>query len=207
MRTIGPTAGKTVIFGFGRVGRMVADMLAEHGRAYLAVDSDIDGFADARKAGYSVLYGDVSRKELIEKLDLDKAVAVVLTMDDPVLTARIAKRLRDEHPALPIIARARDTDHAAALYRAGVTDAVPEALEASLQLSRGGAGRHRRGDGPGDRLDPRKAKPSSGPRSWRRGSWRWSRAWAPPIAGFRYSAGVKVSVPATNVRCSALSAG
>ena len=132
---LGPTAGKTVIFGFGRVGRMVADMLAEHGRPYLAVDSDIDGFAEARKAGYSVLYGDVSRKELIEKLQLDQVVAVVLTMDDPVLTARLAKRLREEHPALPIIARARDSDHAAALYRAGVTDAVPEALEASLQLS------------------------------------------------------------------------
>ena len=131
----GPTAGKTVIFGFGRVGRMVADMLAEHGRSYLAVDSDIDGFAEARKTGYSVLYGDVSRKELIEKLQLDQVVAVVLTMDDPVLTARLAKRLREEHPDLPIIARARDSNHAAALYRAGVTDAVPEALEASLQLS------------------------------------------------------------------------
>lgn len=132
---VGPTAGKTLIFGFGRVGRMVAEMLAAHERPYLAVDSDIDGFAEARKAGYSVLYGDVSRKELIEKLDLDKVVAVVLTMDDPVLTARLAKRIRADHPALPIIARARDTDHAAALYRAGVTDAVPEALEASLQLS------------------------------------------------------------------------
>ncbi|HET9397598.1 MAG TPA: cation:proton antiporter [Sphingomicrobium sp.] len=134
-QSIGPTAGKTVIFGFGRVGRMVADMLSEHDRGYLAVDSDIDGFTEARKSGYSVLYGDVSRRELIEKLDLDQAVAVVLTMDDPALTRRIAKRLRNEHPALPIIARARDADHAAALYRAGVTDAVPEALEASLQLS------------------------------------------------------------------------
>ena len=132
---VGPTAGKTVIFGFGRVGRMIADMLSEHGQQYLAVDSDIDGFAEARKHGYSLIYGDVSRRELIEKLDLDQAKAVVLTMDDPVLTARLAKRLRDEHPATPIIARARDTDHAAALYRAGVTDAVPEALEASLQLS------------------------------------------------------------------------
>jgi CPA2 family monovalent cation:H+ antiporter-2 len=134
-KDIGPTEGKTVIFGFGRVGRMVADMLQEHGRDYFAVDSDIDGFSEARKLGYSVLYGDVSRRELIEKLDLDKATAVVLTMDDPALTRRVAKRLRDEHPALPIIARARDADHAAALYRAGVTDAVPEALEASLQLS------------------------------------------------------------------------
>jgi CPA2 family monovalent cation:H+ antiporter-2 len=132
---LGPTAGKTIIFGFGRVGQMVADMLAEHGRPYLAVDSDIDGFVQSRKAGYSVLYGDVSRRELIEKLELDNVAAVVLTMDDPVLTARIARRLRADHPALPIIARARDNDHAAALYRAGVTDAVPETLEASLQLS------------------------------------------------------------------------
>jgi CPA2 family monovalent cation:H+ antiporter-2 len=38
-------------------------------------------------------------------------------------------------PDLPIVARARDTSHAAELYRAGVTDAVPETLEASLQLS------------------------------------------------------------------------
>lgn len=132
---VGPTAGKTVIFGFGRVGQMVADMLAEHGRPYLAVESDIDGFTAARKAGYSVLYGDVSRRELIEKLQLGEVAAVVLTMDDPVLTQRVARRLRAEHPELPIIARARDTDHAARLYRAGATDAVPEALEASLQLS------------------------------------------------------------------------
>ena len=114
---------------------MVADMLSQHNRPYFAVDSDIDGFAEARKAGYSVLYGDVSRRELIEKLDLDKALAVVLTMDDPVLTVRLAKSLRAEFPDLPLIARARDTDHAATLYRAGVTDAVPETLEASLQLS------------------------------------------------------------------------
>jgi CPA2 family monovalent cation:H+ antiporter-2 len=33
------------------------------------------------------------------------------------------------------VARARDAGHAAELYRAGVTDAVPETLESSLQLS------------------------------------------------------------------------
>ncbi len=131
----GPTEGKTIIFGFGRVGQMVADMLTQHDRPYLAIDSDVDGFVASRNAGYSVLYGDVSRRELIEKLDLDRVAAVVLTMDDPVLTARIVRRLRKEYPSLPIIARARDKDHAAALYRAGVSDAIPETLEASLQLS------------------------------------------------------------------------
>ncbi len=133
--SVAPIENRTVIFGFGRVGRMVADMLTEHGRAYLAVESDIDGFADARQGGYSVLYGDASRRELIERLALDKAAALVLTMDDPVLIVRLTKTIRKDHPDLPIIARARDTDHAARLYRAGVTDAVPETLEASLQLS------------------------------------------------------------------------
>ncbi len=126
---------RTVIFGFGRVGRMVADMLAAHDEPYLAVDSDVDGVRRARAAGYSVMFGDVRRPELADQLDLGHASALVLTMDDPVLVAQLARRVRGWVPKLPIIARARDTTHAAQLYKAGVTDAVPEALEASLQLA------------------------------------------------------------------------
>jgi CPA2 family monovalent cation:H+ antiporter-2 len=127
--------GRTIVFGFGRVGRMVADMLGEHKKPYLAVDSDIDNVIAAREAGYSILFGDVARGELVDKLKLGDAAALVLTMDDPVLVARLARRIRTTFPDLAIIARARDTDHAAKLYEAGVTDAVPETLEASLQLS------------------------------------------------------------------------
>jgi len=127
--------GRTIIFGFGRVGRMVADMLREHDKPYLAVDSDIDNVIASRQAGYTILFGDVARNELVEKLHLGHAAALVLTMDDPVLVARIARRVRGWYPDLAIIARARDTDNAAKLYEAGVTDAVPETLEASLQLS------------------------------------------------------------------------
>jgi len=128
-------SGRTVIFGFGRVGRIVADMLREHDRPYLAIDSDIDAVRRAQRAGYQVTFGDVSRPELADKLELGHAAALVLTMDDPVQVARIARRVRGWVPDLPIIARARDTAHAARLYKAGVTDAVPETLEASLQLS------------------------------------------------------------------------
>jgi len=56
-------------------------------------------------------------------------------MDEPVLTQRLVTKLRKEHPNLLIVSRARDTDHAAALYRAGASHAVPENLESSLQLS------------------------------------------------------------------------
>jgi monovalent cation:H+ antiporter-2, CPA2 family len=127
--------GRIVIFGFGRVGHMVADMLVAHHRSYLAIDSDVDSVRLAREAGHNVLFGDVSRPGLAERLHLGHAAALVLTMDNPVLVARIARQVRGWVPNLPIVARARDTKQAAQLYRAGVTHAVPETLEASLQLS------------------------------------------------------------------------
>jgi len=127
--------GRVVLIGFGRVGRMVADMLAVHNQPYLAVEADIDAVADAREQGYPVLFGDVSRAELVDRLDLPRARALILTMDDPVLTVRLARRMRQAAPELVIVARARDPRHAAELYKAGVTDAVPETLESSLQLS------------------------------------------------------------------------
>jgi CPA2 family monovalent cation:H+ antiporter-2 len=127
--------GQVMILGFGRVGRMVADMLEVHSKDYVACDSDADAVDAARKEGYDVLFGDVARPELIERMREREPAAFILTMDNPVLVNRLATRLRKAFPELPIVARARDAVHAAELYRAGVTDAVPETLEASLQLS------------------------------------------------------------------------
>jgi CPA2 family monovalent cation:H+ antiporter-2 len=126
---------QVVILGFGRVGRMVADMLGSHGKDYLAIDSDIDGVAAARREGYEALFGDVARPELLERLRQREPSAFILTMDNPVLVKRLVGALRRAFPSLPIVARARDTTHSAELYKAGATDAVPETLEASLQLA------------------------------------------------------------------------
>lgn len=132
-----PEDGKprTVIVGFGRVGRMVADMLTRHDRTYVAVESDADAVGEGRRQGYSVTFGDARRGDAMLRLGAAHAAAVILTMDEPVTAQRIVRKLRLQFPDLPIIARARDAEHAAQLYRAGATHAVPETLESSLQLS------------------------------------------------------------------------
>lgn len=128
-------AEKTIIIGFGRVGRLVADMMKVHDQNYLAIESNIDVVADARRDGYPIIFGNVARNEMLDRLRLGHAKALVLTMDEPVLSVQIVKRVRAWVPDLPIIVRARDSEHAAELYQAGATNAVPEALEGSLQLS------------------------------------------------------------------------
>jgi CPA2 family monovalent cation:H+ antiporter-2 len=126
---------RVLVIGFGRVGRLVAQMLDAHKRPYLAIDADADTIRAARERGYHAVFGDMMRPGMIERLDVASASAIVLTMDDPVQVVRMTRTLRQQFPELTIIARARDPNHAAQLYRAGATDAVPETVESSLQLS------------------------------------------------------------------------
>lgn len=126
---------RVIVVGCGRVGRLVADMLKVHGRPYVAIDSDSDVVGRCRREGYNAVFANAARPEALQRLGVEQAPAVILTMDEPILAQRITRKLRAAHPDLPIIARARDADHAAELYRSGASTAVPETLEASLQLS------------------------------------------------------------------------
>lgn len=126
---------RVIIVGVGRVGRLVADMLNEHDQAYVAIDSDADLIESAKRKGYRATFGDAARGDALSRLGVETSPAVVLTMDEPVLVERLTAKLRKAYPELTIIARARDPEHAAQLYRSGASDAVPETLESSLQLS------------------------------------------------------------------------
>mgnify|MGYP002777109435 CR=1 FL=1 len=126
---------QTVIIGYGRVGRLVAQMLDMHGQPWLAVDSDPDEVQRLKRAGKPVIYGDARRPELVDRLKLETAKAVVLTIDDMRMLDLLIRRIRDRHPDLTVVVRARDADHAGQLYALGVTDAVPETVESSLQLA------------------------------------------------------------------------
>jgi CPA2 family monovalent cation:H+ antiporter-2 len=126
---------RTILIGFGRVGILVADMLTTHNQPYLAVENNVDAVIAARREGYNVIFGDVAKAPTLERLNLETAKGLVLTMNDPVLAAKVTKRIRTQFSDLTIVARARDAEHAAELYLAGATDAVPETLESSLQLS------------------------------------------------------------------------
>lgn len=124
-----------IIVGFGRVGQLIGDMLDVHRRPWRAVESDIDIVVPARAAGRPVMFGDATRPDLLGRIGIGHATALILTMDDPVQQVRLTRAARKSFPELTIVARARDAAHAAELYRAGATDAVPEQLESSLQLS------------------------------------------------------------------------
>ena len=126
---------RVFIAGFGRVGQTVAAMLEAHSVPYVAIDSDPRRVAGQRKQGKPVYFGDITRIELLRRVHLDTARALVVTLDDTAAADALVAGARAERADLLIVARARDANHAAHLYRTGASDAVPETIEASLQLS------------------------------------------------------------------------
>lgn len=129
------TDNQVLIVGFGRVGRLVGEMLTEHGQSFLAIDANPSTVSKGRAEGANVFYGDAGRAEMLRLCGIDTARAVIVTMDAPGKVDEVVTAARALRPDLILIARARDDRHAERLYRLGVTDAVPETTEASLQLA------------------------------------------------------------------------
>lgn len=127
--------GPVLVIGYGRVGRLVAEMLSGRQIPWVAADRDARNADAARRAGQAVFFGDAARGEFLERLGLAGARALVVTMDSPDGAEAVVAAARRARPDLPIVARARDARQAKRLYELGASDAVPETIEASLQLS------------------------------------------------------------------------
>ena len=127
-------APRVIIVGYGRVGALIGDMLDIHAIPFFAVDLDARVVARAREAGKPVYYGDASRGNTSPKRRRNRARG----RGDDGFAARQrsgGQTTRKLRPDVTLVARARDADHAHKLYDLGVTDAVPETVEASLQLA------------------------------------------------------------------------
>jgi CPA2 family monovalent cation:H+ antiporter-2 len=124
-----------LIVGHGRVGGVVADMLEEHRVPFMVADADPDVVRRARARGRRAYWGDLSQDALLARFGIDRLRALVVTMDSPVGVEKIVRAARAARPDLLIVTRAQDAREAARLYALGASDAVPDTVEASLQLS------------------------------------------------------------------------
>jgi K+:H+ antiporter len=124
-----------IVVGYGRVGKVVCALLNEHRIPYIAADSDASTVTRDRRDGHDVYYGDAADPKFLEICGLANAAGVIITIHTHHLIDDIVEHVRAIRPDVLIVSRARDADHARHLYRLGATDAVPEAIEASLQLS------------------------------------------------------------------------
>ncbi|HUC66144.1 MAG TPA: monovalent cation:proton antiporter-2 (CPA2) family protein [Stellaceae bacterium] len=127
-------SGHVIIAGFGRIGGIVGQMLAEQQLPYIAIEQSVPLVEESRRHGRPVYFGDASRAELLNAAGVERARAALITLDQPEAAERVVAALRRNHPDLRIIARSRDGAHARRLEAAGADAVILEALEPGLQM-------------------------------------------------------------------------
>lgn len=126
--------GHVILCGYGRVGQNLMRYLGSFHHQAIAIDLDLVRLQEASAAGEKILYGDASRKDILERAGIERARLLVVTFDNARLAERILHTVRDINPAIRVLVRTRDETHLESLTEAGAAEVVPEVLEASLML-------------------------------------------------------------------------
>jgi len=126
--------GQPLVIGAGRVGGLVGEILSAEGHRCVAIDRDAEIVARGRKAGLEIVFGDAQRPGILRKCGIDTAPVAIVTVHDPAVTEQIVTLLHRLRPEMPVIARARDAEHAVRLFALGATQVIPEAFETGLDL-------------------------------------------------------------------------
>ena len=130
-----PRQGHAIVVGHGRVGQVLCSLLERHVFPFIASDRDPDVVSKHRRRGRDVYFGDATNPAFLKSCGIEHATALIVTATGRKDINEIVKAARLVRPDIVIVSRAQDAAHASHLYKIGVTDAVPDTIEASLQLS------------------------------------------------------------------------
>ncbi len=131
-----PQTGKVIVAGLGRVGQVVARLLHGSGHEPTILDDDPDHVEQSRRFGFRVFYGDATRLDLLEAAGAARADFLIIALNDPAATSRLAATAAKHFPNLRVIARARDMRHSFELRDLGVEIIERETFQSALALGR-----------------------------------------------------------------------
>lgn len=125
-----------IICGFGRVGQIVAQMLAAKKIPYVALDLDVGAVMVGRERGFNVVYGDTTNPEVLQKIGLKTrgVRGVVVALDNAYTARKTVLTIKSLTPRMKIFARARNLSDSRVLLKEGVMTAMPETIESSFFL-------------------------------------------------------------------------
>jgi CPA2 family monovalent cation:H+ antiporter-2 len=123
-----------VVVGFGVNGRTLARVLREAAIPYVVIELNGDTVKEAMANGVPIIYGDSTRREILEHAGIGAAEVVVLAISDPQAVRHNIRLARQLNPAVHIIVRSRAVAHVEELQRCGADEVIAEELEAAIEI-------------------------------------------------------------------------
>lgn len=124
----------TIVVGYGVNGRNLVQVLRETEIPFVVVDVDGETVRQEQKKGIPIVFGDITHPQVLRRLGIQDARALVLAISDPIATRRAVTVARQLSPAIHIIARTRYLREIEDLRVTGADQVVPEEFETSIEI-------------------------------------------------------------------------
>lgn len=129
-------SGHVVIAGYGLNGRNLTRVLKETGIKYIVVEMNPDTVREEKQKGERIIFGDISKIEILEDVCVDKANVLVFAISDPGTTRRSLSLAKQINPNIYTVVRTRYVNEIEELARLGADAIIPEEFETSLEIFR-----------------------------------------------------------------------
>lgn len=135
-RQIETLSGHTIVAGFGRVGSLVSEELAEVGIAFVVIELSPERIAEIERRGYLFVVGDATEESVLRDAGIERAKTLVSAMPSDALNVYITLTARQMNHAVNIVARAELPSTQKKLRQAGANHIVlPAAIGAHRIVS------------------------------------------------------------------------
>ncbi|MDO5059462.1 MAG: cation:proton antiporter [Neisseria sp.] len=124
-----------LIIGYGRGGQSIGRILAQEDIPYYALDLDAERVGVARTAGEPVAFGDAKRKEVLQAAGLERAKAVVITLNNEHEAQHVLDNIMHLTPSMPVHLRVTQDDHIDTFLNMGAEEVVSDTKETALALA------------------------------------------------------------------------
>jgi CPA2 family monovalent cation:H+ antiporter-2 len=126
--------GHVVIVGYGLNGRNLAKVLRRTGVPYIVLELNAEAVRRARQEVERVVYGDATRREVLNQIGIEHARILVLAISDPAATRHTVSLARQVNPDIHIIVRTRYMSEMQDLQQLGADEVIPEEFETSIEI-------------------------------------------------------------------------
>ena len=130
-----PQAGHTLLVGYGRVGKQLAELLREREVPLSVIDSDPDLIQQARNDGLAATRGNAASASRMAELFPEAATHALLAIPNAFEAGEIIARLRKSNPAMIILARAHSEAESRHLISQGADGAVLAERELAYSMA------------------------------------------------------------------------
>jgi CPA2 family monovalent cation:H+ antiporter-2 len=126
--------GHTIIAGYGLNGMNLAKTLKATHIPYVVLEVNADTIRRAREEGEPLIYGDITREDVLKRAGVACAKAIVFAISDYNATRMAVRMARQLNSAIFILVRTRYAAEVDELHRLGADQVIPEEFETSVEI-------------------------------------------------------------------------